>query len=97
MDDFYCPYLVPGARHCSTSSYQPNGPWPQTSLQTVIDWVENGVVPDTLAGTDEIGTLCRWPLRPLRVDDGTNFTRVDSNSSVAKFTYDLSAFILPMC
>lgn len=96
MDDFYHLYLVPGAGHCATNSYQPNGPWPQTSLQTVIDWVENGVVPDTLAGTGEIDTLCRWPLRPLWVNDGTNFTCVESNSSVESFTYELSAFRLPV-
>ncbi|CAK7198833.1 hypothetical protein SEUCBS139899_001500 [Sporothrix eucalyptigena] len=96
MDDFYRLYLVPGAGHCDVNSYQPGGPWPQTSLQTVIDWVENGVVPDTLAGTGDIDTLCRWPLRPQWTNNGANMTCIESDSSVASFTYDLSAFRLPV-
>ncbi|CAK7231234.1 hypothetical protein SCUCBS95973_007842 [Sporothrix curviconia] len=96
MDDFYRLFLVPGAGHCAINPYQPNGPWPQTSLQTVIDWVEQGVVPDTLAGTGDIDTLCRWPLRPQWTNDGANMTCIDSKSSAASFTYDLSAFRLPV-
>lgn len=96
MDDFYRLYLVPGAGHCAVNPYQPNGPWPQTSLQTVIDWVEKGVAPDTLAGTGEIDTLCRWPLRPKWVDGGATFTCVNSTASVDSFTYDLSSFNMPV-
>ena len=43
--------LVPGAAHCATNTAQPNGPFPQTNLAVMVNWVENGVVPTTLNAT----------------------------------------------
>ncbi|RSL56225.1 hypothetical protein CEP54_008958 [Fusarium duplospermum] len=37
VDDFYRLFLVPGGAHCGSNSNQPNGGWPQTTLQTVIE------------------------------------------------------------
>ncbi|KAK9446817.1 Tannase/feruloyl esterase [Limtongia smithiae] len=96
LDDFYRLYLVPGAGHCALNDYEPDGPWPQTSLQTVIDWVENGNAPDTLAGTGEIDTLCRWPFRPLWTNNGTDFNCVYDQFSIDSFSYDLTAYKMPV-
>jgi tannase len=60
LDEFYRQFLVPGGAHCGSNS----GGWPQTTLQTAIECVEEDVVPETLKGTDGIVTICRWPLRP---------------------------------
>lgn len=65
LDEFYRLYLVPGGAHCGSNQNQPGGGWPQTTLQTVIEWVENEAPPETLDGAGGIETICRWPLRPL--------------------------------
>lgn len=96
LDDFYRLFLIPGVGHCAVNSYQPNAPWPQTTLQTVIAWVENGVAPTTLAGSGDIKSLCRWPNRPLWTDNGTEFQCVYDQDSVDSFTYDLNAYKLPV-
>lgn len=69
LSDFYRLYIVPGAAHCSPSAE--NGPFPQSVLGSVIDWVENGVVPTQLNATilqgDLEGTrqdICSFPYRP---------------------------------
>lgn len=71
LAEFYQRYLVPGAGHCSTSTAQPNGPFPQTNLAVLIDWVEKGNKPKTLNATilqgEHIGEnqqICPWPTRP---------------------------------
>ncbi|TGO81177.1 hypothetical protein BPOR_1298g00020 [Botrytis porri] len=40
-NEFYRLFLVPGGSHCAVNTAEPNGPWPQTNLQVLIDWVEN--------------------------------------------------------
>ncbi|KAH8678036.1 feruloyl esterase-like protein B precursor [Xylariales sp. PMI_506] len=96
MDDFYRLFLVPGGAHCGTNTDQPNGPWPQTTLQTVIQWVEGGVAPTTLNGTGEIDTICRWPLRPLWTDNGSDFSCVYDQASIDSWIYDLDAWKVPV-
>lgn len=92
LDEFYRLFLVPGGAHCGSNAYQPNGGWPQTTLQTVIDWVENGVAPDTLANAaGTIDTLCKWPLRPLWAEDGTQSCVFDQ-ASIDTWTYDFNAY-----
>jgi tannase len=91
MDDFYRMYLVPGAGHCGTNSAQPGSPWPQTSLQTVIDWVEKGAAPDKLSAVGDIDTICRWPLRPLWNDKGV-LKCVYDQPSIDSWVYDLDAW-----
>jgi tannase len=51
---------------------QPNGPFPQTNLEVLNEWVEKGFVPETLRATylagEEKGAkaeICAWPLRPV--------------------------------
>ncbi|OJD32546.1 tannase [Diplodia corticola] len=96
LDAFYRLYLVPGAGHCGVNSKQPNGGWPQTTLQTVIEWVEGGVAPATLNGSVGIDQICRWPLRPLWSGNGTAFDCVYDQESIDTWKYDLSAFNMPV-
>ncbi|KAH8648478.1 Tannase/feruloyl esterase [Xylariales sp. PMI_506] len=96
LDDFYRLYLVPGGSHCATNPYQPDGPWPQTTLQTVIEWVEGGSAPDTLNGTGAIDTICRWPLRPLWSENGTSFDCVYDQASIDSWIYELDAWKVPI-
>ena len=103
LQDWYRLYLIPGAGHCSPSTQQPNGPFPQTTLQVLIDWVENDVVPTTLPATvlqgDEEGDeweICTWPLRPLWTGNGTVFECVTDQASIDTWIYDLDAFDMPV-
>lgn len=75
LQEWYRLYLVPGAGHCAPSATQPNGPFPQTVLGSVIDWVEYGIVPHRLNATVLAGntsdvhqTICTWPKRPKWTD-----------------------------
>lgn len=56
MADWYRLYLIAGGSHCAPNAAEPNGCWPQTNFQVIIDWVENGVVPHTLNATVLQGT-----------------------------------------
>lgn len=100
MNDWYQFYLIPGAAHCGSNSLQP-GPYPQDNMATIIDWVENGVVPARLNATvsegayeGEVQRLCQWPLRPLWSGDGEAFECVDDAASVESWTYVFDAFKL---
>ncbi|KAI0426590.1 tannase and feruloyl esterase [Xylaria sp. FL1042] len=96
LDDFYRLYVVPGAEHCGANAAQPNGAWPSTTLQTVIDWVEGGVAPATLNSTGSNASICRWPLRPLWSGNGTRFDCVSDQKSTDSWLYTLDAFYFPV-
>ncbi|KAL6887023.1 Tannase/feruloyl esterase [Trichoderma evansii] len=96
MDDFYRLFLVPGGAHCSANNYQANGGWPQTTLQTVIEWVEKAVAPNTLNSTGDIDSLCRWPTRPLWSGNGTSFNCVYDQASIDTWMYDFDAYKTPL-
>ncbi|KAK4121996.1 tannase and feruloyl esterase [Parathielavia appendiculata] len=95
LDDFYRLYLVPGAAHCGSNSAQPGSPWPQTTLQTVIDWVEKGKAPDMLAASGDIDSICRWPLRPMWREDGVLTCEYDQ-ASIDTWVYDLNSWDEPI-
>lgn len=102
LSDWYKLYLIPGAAHCSTSSLQPNGPFPRTNLQVLINWVENGTAPDRLPATHLAGSsvgqsaeVCGWPLRPLWSVNGT-MDCVYDQASIDSWTYELDSFKLPV-
>ncbi|RDW65208.1 hypothetical protein BP5796_09900 [Coleophoma crateriformis] len=102
LSDWYRLYLVPGAQHCAPNAYQPNGPFPQTNLGVLIDWVENGLTPDTLNATHLAGSkigqnaqICAWPLRPLWAVNGT-MECVYDQASIDTWLYDFDAFNLPV-
>lgn len=103
VNDWYRLYLVPGAAHCATNSDMPNGPFPQTNLAVMIDWVENGVVPTTLNATilsgDFEGTnqqLCTWPLRPYWSNNGTTLECQYDQASIDSWIYDFDGLKSPL-
>ncbi|KAJ5679803.1 tannase subunit [Penicillium macrosclerotiorum] len=103
LNDWYRLFLVPGASHCNTNSLQPNAPFPQTSLGSLIDWVEKSETPATLNSTILSGKnkgvqqqLCAWPLRPLWKDNGTTMDCVFDQKSFDTWIYDLDAYPLPV-
>ncbi|TGO82948.1 hypothetical protein BPOR_0729g00060 [Botrytis porri] len=74
MDEFYRLFLVPCGAHCGVNTEQPDGGWPATTLQTMIEWVENGIATATFNNTSTTApTLCKWPLRLLWSNSGTSF------------------------
>jgi len=101
LNEWYRLYLIPGAAHCGPNPLQPNGPFPQTNLQVMIDWVEKGVEPTTLNATvlqgEHLGQnqqVCQWPLRPLYV--GGEMQCVYDQASIDTWHYDLDAFKVPI-
>jgi len=103
LSDWYRLFLVPGAAHCSTNSLQPNGPFPQTNLEVLINWVENGTVPATLNATVLQGDLkgsnaqiCAWPLRPFWSNNGTDMECQYDQASLDTWNYEFDAYKLPL-
>ncbi|KAJ5181077.1 Tannase/feruloyl esterase [Penicillium cf. griseofulvum] len=101
LADWYQFYLIPGAAHCGTNTLQP-GPFPENNMQTMIDWVENGVKPSRLNATVSSGTyegetqmLCQWPTRPLWKSN-SSFVCVDDKASIDSWTYSFPAFKMPV-
>ncbi|KAL3428954.1 tannase and feruloyl esterase family protein [Aspergillus tetrazonus] len=103
LNAWYRLYTVPGAGHCSPNSAMPNGPWPQTNLAAIIDWVENGKQPTTLNATvlqgeneGETQQLCAWPLRPLWKNEGRTMECVYDQKSIDSWHYSLDGVPLPV-
>lgn len=101
LADWYQLYLVPGAAHCSPSTSQPNGPFPQTNMAVMIDWVEKGNAPSTLNATvlsgdhkGENGELCAWPQRPLWKNG--EMQCVFDQESFETWQYEFDAYKLPL-
>ena len=102
MGDWYRLFLVPGAAHCGANSLQPNGPFSQTNMEVLIDWVEDGIKPNTLKATHLAGgqvgksaETCAWPLRPFWVDGGAMQCVYDQDS-IDTWMYDFDAWKLPL-
>ncbi|RAL00009.1 uncharacterized protein BO80DRAFT_502910 [Aspergillus ibericus CBS 121593] len=103
LGDWYRLFLVPGAAHCELNPYEANGPYPQTNIGVMIDWVENGILPTTLNATHLAGPqlgasaqLCAFPLRPLRTNNGTIMECVYDQASLDTWQYDFDAWSLPL-
>ncbi|KAF2223656.1 Tannase/feruloyl esterase [Elsinoe ampelina] len=101
LGEWYRLFLVPGAAHCAPNTKQVNGPFPQTNLAVLIDWVEKGVVPATLNATvlqgsrkGENAQICAWPLRPLW--EGGEMGCVYDQGSVDTWKYKFDAYKLPL-
>ncbi|KAF8122735.1 tannase and feruloyl esterase [Mycena galopus ATCC 62051] len=83
LDDFYRLFLIPGMGHCSgglgpTSFGQSDGlnlinDSAHNILLAMVDWVEGGIAPATIIGSDANATRthCRYPMRS--VFNGTVF------------------------
>jgi tannase len=103
QNEFFKLFLVPGATHCAANPAQPDGPFPQTNLAVMIDWVENGNAPKTLNATVLQGSnkgqnqqICAWPLRPVWRGNATNPECRFDQQSVDYWNYDLDAFNVPI-
>ncbi|KAI0907166.1 Tannase/feruloyl esterase [Ustulina deusta] len=104
LADWYQLYLIPGAGHCGANSLQP-GPYPADNMQTMIEWVENGVQPARLNATvssgdysGEVQQLCMWPTRPLWEGNNASasFSCVSDEASIESWTYTFDAFKVPV-
>ncbi|KAF2191689.1 tannase and feruloyl esterase, partial [Zopfia rhizophila CBS 207.26] len=83
-DDFYRLFLGPGNGHCGPKLTNPlaTGYYPATVFQQLVDWVEKGIAPTQLLGTDLLQRtqpLCQWPLV-------ARYTGKGNSSSAASFT-----------
>ncbi|MFC0504976.1 tannase/feruloyl esterase family alpha/beta hydrolase [Micromonospora costi] len=62
VDDFYRLFLLPGVNHCGGGT----GPQPTDDLGALVNWVEKGQAPDTLAAANPDGSVtrnvCRYPM-----------------------------------
>lgn len=103
MGDWYRLFLIPGAAHCTANPLQPNGPFPTTNLEVLIDWVEKGVTPEILKATHTAGDqkgqdaeICAWPLRPHWANNGTDMECVYDQASIDTWMYDFDAYKLPL-
>lgn len=103
LGEWYRLFLIPGAGHCGPNSQQPNGPFPETTLQTVIDWVENGIVPTTLNGTitegdyeGESQQICAWPLRPYWTGNTSDPDCVYDQKSIDTWLGKFDSFPMPV-
>ncbi|TGO16758.1 hypothetical protein BTUL_0024g00280 [Botrytis tulipae] len=67
MDEFYRLFLVPGGAHGGVSTEQPDGGWPATTLQTMIEWVENGIARATLNNTGTTASSLQMASAPAVV------------------------------
>jgi len=85
VDDFMRLFMAPGVAHCAGGA----GPQPVGTLEAVVDWVENGVAPDTILATRNLGggavrtrPLCAYPKTAVwtgsgSTDDAASFACVD--------------------
>ncbi|KFY27187.1 hypothetical protein V491_00982, partial [Pseudogymnoascus sp. VKM F-3775] len=103
LQDWYQLYLVPGAAHCGANTLQPNGPFPEDNMNTMIKWVEKGIKPTGLNATIQAGTsegdveaLCQWPTRPLWKSGKSAFECVNDRASIDTWTYTFPAFSIPV-
>jgi len=81
LQDFYRLFRAPGVGHCGGGS----GPQPQNLFGALVDWVENGVAPETILATNVTGNvvtrsrpLCPYPQTAIyngsgSTDDAANF------------------------
>ena len=103
LSEWYKLYLIPGGSHCMPNTFEPHGPWPQTNLQVLINWVENGEEPTTLNATVLQGQyqgqnqqICEWPLRPLWTGNGTEMECVYDQASIDTWIYDFDSIKMPV-
>lgn len=85
VDQFMRLFMAPGVAHCAGGA----GPQPTGTLEAVVNWVENGVAPDTILasrnledGAVRTRPLCAYPKTAVftgtgSTDDAANFACVD--------------------
>ena len=90
LDPFYRLFLIPGMNHCTggpgATLFGQDGietnarnDTAHNILLAMVDWVENGIAPDTMIGVSTNGTErthCRYPTMKS-VFDGKEFTCIN--------------------
>ncbi|GLA51228.1 hypothetical protein AnigIFM63604_007580 [Aspergillus niger] len=101
MKEWYQLYLVPGAAHCGRNTLQPNGPFPEDNMATMIKWVEQDVQPTGLNATvdagkydGEVQSLCQFPKRPVWKSNKWECESDDEGADT--FYYTFPAFKVPI-
>jgi hypothetical protein len=58
--DFYRYFEVPGVTHCEGGA----GPFPESALESLVEWVEKGKAPGSIEGVAGAAKrpICAWPL-----------------------------------
>ncbi|KAH6612400.1 Tannase/feruloyl esterase [Boeremia exigua] len=81
VGDFFRYFEVPGLGHCSGGS----GGQPTATFRALVDWVENGIVPETLpiefndtAGRKYERFLCPYPMQTRLVSKHRDSTKPES-------------------
>ncbi|USP81330.1 tannase and feruloyl esterase [Curvularia clavata] len=81
INDFFRYFEVPGLAHCSGG----NGGQPTSTFQALVDWVEQGIVPETLPidfddeeGVSNQRILCPYPKKALLKEQGLDVTKRES-------------------
>ncbi len=104
LADWYRLFLIPGAGHCGPNPDQENGPFPQTLLGSLIEWVEYGKIPSqlnaTVLGSGSLSgqeqKVCSFPLRPMWIQNGTHLQCVYDQASIDTWLPNLDGFPLPV-
>ncbi|CAN9112636.1 unnamed protein product [Alternaria alternata] len=76
LHDFYRYFEVPGAAHCEAGQ----GGVPTGLFSALVDWVENGIAPETLVARnaeDRERLLCQYPKKAVFTGDSANYTVAD--------------------
>ncbi|RAR10655.1 feruloyl esterase b precursor [Stemphylium lycopersici] len=86
VNDFFRYFEVPGLAHCSGGT----GGQPTDTFRALVDWVEHGVVPESLpikfnstAGTQYERILCPYPSMPRLVSEDADATKPESYQCAA--------------
>nr|GAT47363.1 predicted protein [Mycena chlorophos] len=89
LDDFYRLFLIPGMDHCengpgafkfgqSATAAAPTTNSTHDIISALVDWVENGVAPESIVGADVKGKErehCRYPMKSVwNVEAGRSFS-----------------------
>jgi hypothetical protein len=79
-DGFFRAFFFPGVGHCGGGA----APQPPNMFNVLVDWVENGVAPDYLVGTQNLGggavrtrKVCKYPNET--VYNGSGSTDAEAN------------------
>ncbi|KAL2870725.1 Tannase/feruloyl esterase [Aspergillus lucknowensis] len=78
INDFYRIFTAPGVGHCHGGV----GPQPLNAMTALVDWVENGIAPETLPvqsntvnGKVALRDLCLYPKKPVYNEGDDNSQR----------------------
>ena len=96
-DDFFRAFFFPGVQHCGGGA----APQPPDLFNVLVNWVENGVAPDYLIGTQSLGggatrtrKVCKYPNEA--VYNGTGSTNDQASFSCVvheQVPVDLKAYM----